>query len=253
MKTLFLNAVLFTLADREVAKNKYLPIFYTWVSKLIQNGKLGRDDFLLISIDERTIEYLKTNSGILGTLMSYLPCPYAFKIFPAPATLLEGMKMRYKTHDFKQDVFMYMDVDILVMKSLRLIVDQTENAKLYVCTEGTLRDPNYGADMSSTDDPGYTSAIFMTTAPWVQEVLFRRVDELYRDAGYYTIDQPFYNRAVYMMPHNNKLLTSLHSFNGHNYSKEDTVLLNCGGEPGRDDIHYDKIQEVLCLINVGFF
>jgi hypothetical protein len=82
--------------------------------------------------------------------------------------------------------------------------------------------------------------------------LFRRVGELYRDAGYYTIDQPFYNRAVYMMPRDSRL-TKYVSYNGHGYSKEDTVLLNCGGEPGRDRIHYDKIQEIICLLNVGFF
>jgi hypothetical protein len=106
--------------------------------------------------------------------------------------------------------------------------------------------------MSSTDGVGYTSAVMVFTAPWVQEVLFRRVGELYRDAGYYTIDQPFYNRAVYMMPRDSRI-TKYVSYNGHNYSKDDTVLLNCGGEPGRDKIHCDKIQEVLCLINVGFF
>lgn len=253
MKSLFLNAVLFTLKDKEVRENKYLQIFQTWLSKLVQNGGLGRDDFLLISIDERTIEYLKTHSGILSTLLSYLKCPYAFKIFPAPATILDGMKIRYTPHDFKQDAYMYLDIDILVMKPLRLIVDQTENAKLYVCTEGTLRDENYGADMSATDDPGYTSAVFVATAPWVMEVLCRRVNELYMDKGYYTLDQPFYNRAVYQMPHNNKLLTRHHSFNGQDYTKEYIVLLNCGGEPGRDKIHCDKIQEVCCLINVGFF
>ena len=253
MKTLFLNCVLFTLADQEVAENKYIPIFCTWLSKLIQNGGLGRDDFLLISIDERTIEHLKTNAGILGTLLSFLKCPYSFRIFPAPATLLDGVKFRYTPYDFKQDAYLYLDIDILVMKPLRLIVDQTENAKLYVCTEGTLRDPNYGADMSSSDDPGYTSAVFIATAPWVMEVLCRRVEEFYRDAGYYTLDQPFFNRAVYMMPRNDKLLTRRHSFNGHDYDRDTTVFLNCGGEPGRDRIHYDKIQEVLCLINVGFF
>jgi hypothetical protein len=252
MKTLFLNCVLFTLADREVAKNKYIPIFYTWVSKLVQNGKLGREDFLLISIDERTIEHLKTKSGILGTLLSYLPCPYAFKIFPAPATLLDGMKIRYTPHDFKQDAYMYLDIDVLVMKPLKGMLEGLEAAKLYVVSEGSLTDPNYGADMSSTDGVGYTSAVMVFTAPWVQEVLFRRVGELYRDAGYYTIDQPFYNRAVYMMPRDSRL-TKYVSYNGHGYSKEDTVLLNCGGEPGRDRIHYDKIQEIICLLNVGFF
>jgi hypothetical protein len=253
MKTLFLNCVLFTLKDQEVRENKYLLIFHTWLSKLVQNGELTKDDFLLISIDERTIEYIKTTPKCLTYLLSELKCPYAFKIFPAPETLLDGMKLRYTIINFKQDAYLYLDIDVLVMKPLRSIVDQTAPAKLYVCTEGTLRDPNYGADMSSTDDPGYTSAVFMVTAPWVMEVLCRRVKDLYEDKGYYTLDQPFFNKAVYMMRHDNTLLTRLHSFNGHGYSKGDTVLLNCAGEPGKGDVHYEKIQEVCCLINVGMF
>jgi hypothetical protein len=253
MKTLFLNSVLFTLKDQAVRDNKYLMIFYTWLSKLVQNGGLTKDDFLLISIDERTLEFIKTTPKCLTYLLTELKCPWSFKIFPAPESLLDGMKIRYTPHDYKQDVFLYLDIDVLVMKSLKLITSQTENAKLYVCTEGTLRDPNYGADMSATDDPGYTSAIFMVTAPWVMEVLCRRVGELYADKGYYTLDQPFFNRAAYMMPRNDKLLTRLHSFNGHGYSKEDTVLLNCGGEPGNGQVHFEKIQEVLCLIDAGMF
>lgn len=253
MKTLFLNCVLFTPLYKEVRDNKYILIFYTWLSKLIQNGGLGRDDFLLISIDERTIEYLKTTPKCLAYLFSQLKCPYAFKIFPAPKTILDGMKIRYTPHDFTQDAYMYLDIDVLVMKPLKGILDNVHPEKLYVCTEGTLRDENYGADMSSTDDPGYTSAIFLVTGNHTQKVLFRRVDELYMDKGYYTLDQPFFNRVVYMMPRDDKVLTRVHSFNGHGYSKGDTVFLNCGGEPGRDDIHYDKLQEVCCLINVGMF
>jgi hypothetical protein len=254
MKTLFLNCVLFTLKDQEVRENNYLFIFYMWLSKLLQNGELTKDDFLLISIDERTIEYIKTTPKSLAYILSQLKCPYAFKIFPAPETLLDGMKIRYTPHDFKQDIYMYMDIDILIMKSLRLIVDQTAPAKLYVCTEGTLRDPNYGADMSSTDDPGYTSAVFMATAPWVQEVLFRRVHEVYRNAGYYTQDQPFFNRAVYEIGDvDNTLLTRYTSFNGWKYSPDLTVLLNCGGDVGDGEKHYDKMHEVQCLINAGYF
>jgi hypothetical protein len=253
MKTLFLNCVLFTLADQEVAENKYIPIFRTWLSKLIQNGGLSRDDFLLISIDERTMQHLTTNSGILGTLLSYLNCPYAFKIFPAPATLLDGMKIRYTPHEFKQDVYMYMDIDILVLKSMRPMLERTMPYQLYVCTEGTLKDENYGADMSASDDPGYTSGIFMATAPYVQELLFRKVLEIYADKSYYTQDQPYYNKAVYSIKHNNILLTPLTSFNGHGYDRDITVFFNCGGEPGRGKIHYDKIHEIICLLNVGFF
>jgi hypothetical protein len=253
MKTLFLNSVLFTLKDQAVRDNKYVLIFYTWLSKLIENGQLDKNDFLLISTDERTLEFIKTTPKCLAYLLSQLKCPYAFKIFSAPETLLDGMKIRYTPHDFKQDVFMYMDIDILVMKSLKDILYQTAHENLYVCTEGTLRDPNYGADMSATDDPGYTSALFMLTGKNIQNELFRKVHESYQDKNYYTLDQPFFNRAVYQFAHNNTVLTRVHSFNGHGWSKRDTVFLNCGGEPGNSSLHYDKIQEVLCYISVGLY
>ena len=253
MKTLFLNCVLFTPVHKEVKENKYVPIFYFWLSKLIQNGGLGRDDYLLISIDERTIEFIKKNPGCLSALISQLRCPYAFKIFPAPNTILDGMRIRYTPHEFTQESYLYLDIDVLVMKPLKELLYSCTPEKLYICTEGTLRNPNYGADMSATDDPGYTSAIFLVTGNNTQKTLFSRVNEIYQDKNYYTLDQPFFNRAVYMMPRNDKLLTRLHSFNGHDYSKGDTVFLNCGGEPGRDQIHYDKIHEVICLINAGIF
>ena len=253
MKTLFLNAVLFTPLYTEVRENNYILIFYTWLSKLVQNGGLGRDDYLLISIDERTMEYVKTTPKCLAYLLSQLKCPYAFKIFPAPATLLDGMRIRYTPHEFTQDAYLYLDIDVLIMKPLKGILENVHPDKLYVCTEGTLRDANYGADMSATDDPGYTSAIFLVTGNHVQKVLCRRIDEVYMPKGYYTLDQPFFNRVVYMMPRDDKVLTRVHSFNGHGYSKGDTIFFNCGGEPGRDKIHYDKIQEVICLINAGLF
>jgi hypothetical protein len=255
MKTLFLNCVLFTLKGQEVRENKYLPIFYVWLSKLVQNGGLTKDDFLLISIDERTLEFIKTTAKCLAYLLSQLKCPYAFKIFPSPVTLLDGMRIRYTPHDFKQDVYLYLDIDILIMKSLRLIVDQTAPAKLYVCTEGTLRDPNYGADMSSTDDPGYTSGIFIISSNSLQKMLFLKINDNYLDKGYYAQDQPFFNRAVYEMENDidNTLITRYTSFNGWGYSPDLTVLLNCGGDVGDGEKHYDKIQEVQCLINAGYF
>jgi hypothetical protein len=255
MPSLFLNCALFTLRDTPVKQNKYILIFYTWLSKLIQNGGLTKDDFLLISIDERTMEYIKTTPKCLAYLFSQLKCPFAFKIFPAPPTLLDGMRIRYEPHTFTQDAYMYMDIDVLIMKPLKNITDHLESDRVYVCTEGTLRDPNYGADMSATDDPGYTSGIFAITSPLLQQTLFRKVAEFYADRGFYAQDQPFFNRAVYDIKDvvNNSLLTTYTSFNGWGYTPGRTALLNCGGDVGDGSIHYDKIQEVICLIDSGYF
>jgi hypothetical protein len=250
MPTLFLNCVLFTLKDTPVSENKYVQIFNIWISKLIQNGGLTKDDFLLISIDERTMEHIKKSPGCLGALISKLQCPYAFKIFPAPDTILDGMKIRYTVHEFTHDAYMYMDIDVLVMKSLKTL--PLEPGNLYVMAEGSLADPNYGADMSSKAGVGYTSAIMIFTAPSIQKFLFESVQRFYKDMGYYTIDQPFFNKAVYMMMHDSSL-TKYVSYNGQSYSKGDTVFLNCGGDVGDGLKHKDKIDDVICMINVGLF
>lgn len=253
MKTLFLNCVLFTLKDIPVSENKYVRIFNIWLSKLIQSNSLTPEDFLLISIDERTMEHLKTHPGILATLLSFLKCPCAFKIFPPPSSVLEGMKIRYAEHTFTQDVYMYLDIDILVMRNLKPMLELTMPYQLYVCTEGTLRDPNYGADMSASDDPGYTSGIFMATAPYVQQLLSKKVLEVYGTKNYYSQDQPYYNKAVYMIKHNNLLLTLRTSFNGHGYNKDSTVFFNCGGNVADGEAHLSKMEDMNCLINVGVF
>lgn len=250
MPTLFLNSVLFTLKDTPVSENKYVQIFNVWISKLIQNGGLTKDDFLLISIDERTMEHIKMSPGCLGALMSKLQCPYAFKIFPAPDTILDGMKIRYTVHEFTHDAYMYLDIDVLVMKSLKTLPLKPGN--LYVMAEGSLADPNYGADMSIKDGIGHTSAIIICTDPYIQKILFTRVCEIYRNAGYYTIDQPFFNSVLYLLPHDSSL-TKYVSYNGQSYSKGDTVLLNCGGDVANGSKHKDKIDDVICMINVGLF
>ena len=242
----------------------YIPIFHMWLSKLIQNGQLDKNDMLNISIDERTIEYFKTNGGILATLLSQLQCPHIFKIFPAPATILEGMKIRYHPHEYTQDVYMYLDIDVIVMKSLKNLAISTTPGNIYVCAEGKITDPNYGADMPSPPPQphymelggvglGYTSGIFLVNGRQHLEALFRRVHEYYRDAGYYSLDQPFFNRAVYDMPHDVRTLYKCVSFNGQDYSKVSCVLLNCGGDVADGPIHHKKIFDIICLINSGFF
>ena len=263
MKSLFLSCVLFTLADKPCSENKYIPIFNMWLSKLIQNGGLSKEDMLVISIDQRTIEHIKNTPGCLGTLLSKLQCPYSFKIFPAPATLMEGMRIRYHPQQYEKDVYMYLDIDVLVMKSLKMIANQTEPDKIYACAEGKLNDPNYGADMPAMVNQhyielggvglGFTSGIFIITSPTFQDALFHRVAKYYRDAGYYSLDQPFFNRAVHELPHNASLLYKHVSFNGHGYSKDDCVLLNCGGDVANGPIHYDKIVDVISMINAGLF
>jgi hypothetical protein len=255
MPSLFLNCVLFTLSTQEVKDNHYILIFYTWLSKLIQNAGLTKDDFLMISIDKRTFDYIKTTPKCLNYLFQKIPCPHTFMIFPSPETMMEGMLMRYRQHSYQQDAYMYCDIDVLIRKPLRTVLDRTIPDKMYVVMEGDLRDPNYGADMIDAVGDGYTSGIWIMTGQKVYSAFLNCLHNHYKmDAKYYALDQPFFNRAVYELPPQNiirDVLTEHTSFNGHNYNKDTCVLLNCAGDVGDGAKHYEKIQEVLIMMDAG--
>lgn len=256
MPSVFLNCVLFTLKDRPVKDNKYILIFYTWLSKLIQNAGLTKNDFLMISIDERTFDYIKTTPKCLNYLFHKMPCPHTFMVFPSPATMMEGMLMRYNAPDtYQQDAYMYCDIDVIIRKPLRPVLERAMPDKMYVVVEGDLRDDNYGADMHRVSGDGYTSGIWFFTGGDLYREFKRLVNSHYKlNAKYYALDQPFFNRAVYDLPHQSiirDVLTEHTSFNGHNYNKNTCVFLNCGGDVGDGDKHYDKIQEVLIMMDAG--
>jgi hypothetical protein len=260
MRSLFLNCVLFTLSTQEVKDNAYILIFYTWLSKLIQNAGLTKDDFVMISIDKRTFDYIKTTPKCLNYLFHKMPCPHTFMIFPSPETMMEGMLMRYKQHSYQQDAYMYCDIDVIIRKPLRTFLERTIPDKMYVVMEGDLRDKNYGADMeciefTSDKNPGYTSGIWLFTGQEVYGAFLNLLHSHYKmDAKYYALDQPFFNRAAYDLPQRNiirDVLTEHTSFNGHNYNRDTCVLLNCAGDVGDGAKHYEKIQEVLIMMDAG--
>lgn len=260
MPSVFLNCVLFTLDGREVKENQYVRIFYIWLSKLIQNGGLTKDDMLMISIDKKTFDYISTSATSLNSIFCKLLCPHTFMIFPSPVTMMEGMQMRYEPHKYEQDAYMYCDIDVIVRKPLSTFLEKTMPDKMYVVVEGDLRDANYGADMegiefTSDKNPGYTSGIWVITGQSIcREFLIRLHNHYKVYAKYYALDQPFFNRAVYDMSHRNiirDVLTEHTSFNGHNYNKDACVLFNCAGDVGDGLKHHEKIQDVLIMMDAG--
>lgn len=256
MPSVFLNCVLFTLDGREVKENQYVRIFYIWLSKLIQNGGLTKDDMLMISIDKKTFDYISTSAPSLNSIFCKLLCPHTFMIFPSPVTMMEGMQMRYEPHKYEQDAYMYCDIDVIVRKPLSTFLERMMPDKMYVVVEGDLRDANYGADMEGMEgNPGYTSGIWVITGQSIcREFLIRLHNHYKVYAKYYALDQPFFNRAVYDMSHRNiirDVLTEHTSFNGHNYNKDACVLFNCAGDVGDGLKHHEKIQDVLIMMDAG--
>ena len=59
MKSICLACVIYTLKDKEPKDNLYFNVFYMWLTMLIKNGGLEKDDILHIHIDSRSLEYLE--------------------------------------------------------------------------------------------------------------------------------------------------------------------------------------------------
>jgi len=259
MKTICLSCLIYTLKDKPVEDNAYLEVFFIWLSKVIEFGGLVESDQLNIHIDKRTIDYLQVTDTVLGTLVSKLPCPYKFIQIEPPSTPLEGMMSRYLLTDYDKDVYLYSDIDILIIRPFRIFTDKLKGNMLYICSEGDLTDDNYGigfpADFLKDGQPGFSSGKFAITSKDKRDHFFRCIQEICdHSTNFYTLDQPFFNRAIYMMPmeyFNTELMSEYVSFNGDSYKKDATIFYDNAGDVGSGLHKLKKMVGVLCGFAVG--
>ena len=173
--------------------------------------------------------------------------------------------MRFKSYPYKQDIYMYCDIDIIIVKSLHNLTEKMLMDHIYVCTEGFLKEENYSADFPSDfimDDTsaGLSSGKFAIYGKDIRDSLFTIINSLCKyESAYYTLEQPFFNHAILLrLPDTvsldvEVLNSPFVSFNGDEYKKGITVMFDCAGEPGNGKLHYDFMIDVLCLLDCGFF
>jgi hypothetical protein len=255
MPSICVSCIIYTIYDKPVEENKYIQIFLIWLSQFIKISGLGKDDILHMYIDKKTSEYLFTDS-IFGFLLRMAKFQTQIMGIPPPKTHLEGMMWKYNLSDYTQDIYMYCDIDILITKSLHRLVSSVKPNTIYVCIEGYMTDPDYGADISpeviQEGMKGFSAGKFIVSGRDLRDNLFINVKELCNyEKNYYTIEQPFFNRAIMGMTNiDMDLLNSpLISINGESYNKDSTILIDCAGEPGNGEFHYSKILDVFCLLN----
>jgi len=255
MHSICLSCIIYTIKDKSVEENKYVDIFLLWLSQLIKVGGLGKDDKLIMYIDKQTADCLFDYS-IFGTLLAKAPFQTTILGIPSPKTHLEGMMWKYNIIDYSQDIYMYLDIDILVMKSLHGLLDSLVAEKIYVCIEGYMSNSDYGADIPLEELEegmnGFSAGKFVVYGKDLRDSFFKVVQDYCRyDTRYYTVEQPFFNRAVISMSNIDvdTLVEPLVSINCVGYNKNSTVLLDCAGEPGNGTVHYKKIHDVFCLLN----
>ena len=264
MPTLCLSCIVFTLKDKAVEENKYINMFIIWLTSLIKSGGLQEDDMVYVYTDNLTIEYIEANT-IFPSLQNLCRFQCEIIVLPSPKTILEGMMMKYTIYPYEQDVFMYCDIDVFIVKSLHSLVDKMVENRIYLSPEGLLKDDIYSADLPSnyTIDPntvGISSGKFAIYGKDQRDSLFKLINSICKyDSTYYTADQPFFNHVILL-----KLPTTLSasldykifdspavSFNTQEYDVDKTVLIDCAGATGNGQIHYDKMLSILCLFYCG--
>jgi len=268
MPSLCLSCLLFTLDNKEVKDNKYVNIFIIWLTQLIKYGGLDKDDIIYIISDNRTIEFIKdANNTIFSTLCSFTKFQVCFLYNEPPKTLMEGMMLRYRRNPYIQDIYMYCDIDILILDSLHRLTNSMVKNHIYVCTEGPFRDVYYSCGIPENimmhmkdNNQGVSSGKFAIYGKEICEFLFNQMNYLYNsNPDIITLDQPVFNHCIILLLNNNflidtTLLRKYVSFNGDEYKHGTTIMFDCAGfESGHDVIHYKKMFDISLLFNCGYF
>jgi len=264
--------VLFTLDGKDPSKNKYVDMFFIWFLFLKKFGDVSNTNICLY-IDTTTMEYLKTIDRFNNILSNCQVFP-----FPSPSSLMEGMKRRYIVAQNFQNtnpgqLYMYMDLDVLVYKPLSILLNTSNTDKLfYIHTEenlfglaGNILSDNYvGTRISFTDKEkesfqhmgGISSGLFA----WhhmnseFSEFFKNILDTIQNDyQKYYTVDQPYFNEAVLRYIPNELVCVMDSHLIGFNQIYKDIetipyVLINYAGEPGDDSLHFSKLLEAYSLV-----
>jgi hypothetical protein len=255
MPSICVSCIVYTIHDKSVEENEYICIFLLWLSQFIKVSGLGKDDSLHMYIDKRTIDYL-FNDSIFGSVIR--KATFQTQIFgiEPPKTHLEGMMWKYTLSTYTQDIYMYIDIDILVLKPLKELIDSVKSNTIYVCIEGYMSNPDYGADIVSElieeGMNGFSAGKFIIYGKELRDSLFKSVQACCdHSKSYYTVEQPFFNKALLYTENIDTDLLQAPGvvLNSSGYIKESTILFDCAGEPGNGKAHYTKILDVFCLLN----
>ena len=107
--------VLFTLVGKDPAENRYVEMFYVWITHLIKNSGLNEKDKICILIDKPTLDFMN-NEIHLGYILKKCMVATEFWFVPQPLTISQGMALRYSIDEFPgicSECSLYIDIDVL--------------------------------------------------------------------------------------------------------------------------------------------
>jgi hypothetical protein len=270
---------LFTLAGRDVKVNKYIDMYYIWLFNLFKYGRLSKDDYCITLIDETSLQHIKNNQ-----ILQWLSTQFSnFVILPyvQPKTIKEGMLKRYNidpivelTSRLSNPTYLYLDIDVLAMNDLRPLFYQhtavaQNKASLYLRPEGVITSGLYYGELITQEEqqlleaknmqqmPGFSSGIYGWNNSAITKHFFRFIIDLAEkaDKDFYTVDQPFFNAAVFNYffreagIFNITLLDQSKVIDNRMMRPQTTeiILVNLCGIPGDDQFHWDKLLHQLFI------
>lgn len=257
MISICLACVVYTLKGTHPKDNLYINIFYQWLTMVIKNGGLQSNDMLHIHMDSETIQYLDTHPTVFHEIIQKLQCNFEIHKFDQPDTPLKGMMNKYVFTEYIQDVYIYCDIDIIIRKPFRLVVDNMKEYTMYFCQEHSLISENYSEGFPSDypvsrNLPGFSAGKFAIFGKGLRDSFFSRIHEICDySTKYATVEQPLFNRAIYEIPKDIvsvdiNMLTEYVSFNGDNFSDEKTIFHDLAGETSNGISHFKKMSDHMC-------
>jgi hypothetical protein len=258
---------LFTLGAKNPMENKYIDMFYIWLSYLKKYSGLGPNDCVGLIVDEDTMDVLNSRE-LSGYISQDAPFSIEISIMMRPVYLKNGLSERYNKYHFtqftKHDLHLYLDIDCLCIKNIHGFFSHfnTENS-FFAIAEGDMKHPNYRGDLLTAEEtdgfPGFSAGWYAWTNTPGQEEFFATVLNGSREwtgKPFYTVDQPFYNRELflYMTKQKQKDFTvcvldeKIVAVNPLIYSPlAEAYFVNFPGEPGVANCHYDKMLGYMCM------
>jgi hypothetical protein len=258
--SILVSCILYTLEDRPVNENKYIPIFVNWLAYSLKYAKFNSQDALRITIDKDTLDFLEKDSLYMA-ILSNIPSQKEFIIIPRPKTHAQGMMAKYIYKEYTQKYFMYCDIDVLIQKTLSLLISSIPENTLAVHVEGTLADTNYNKLFPEdwirdhgAKHLGFSAGKFIIHGSSLCKELFELINKFALQEPietFYTVEQPIFNYAIYSIPRDkynvdmNTIKYPIICTNNNGYQKDKAILMDLMGEPGNGPAHFEKIFGLL--------
>jgi lipopolysaccharide biosynthesis glycosyltransferase len=258
------------------------------LNNIINYGKLTQNDYCISFLDEVTFNYLNTN--ILFISLAAKLKNFYYILYKQPVNIKEGMMKRYDIEEILKITkqienlhphYMYLDVDVIVLNDIRKLFTNEEildKTKVYLVADKRfdfLDNMFFGGVVTKENEelikskninlPGFSSGMFgwSNSESVLDYFNYIKIKATSIDKELYTIDQPFFNAAIFNFLFN---VTNKFNFNILDNNKikinllvnkntllsesNEIVLVDYCGAPGDESLHWSKIFSQLVLQNL---